>query len=126
MSRRRPPGSRSPVRPATRRAFLRALGAAGALPLIGTLPAVAQPPRPEDPPPAAPPPETEDTEDAADARSLGEIIQRRFGSRLSEPQVYAIRKDIEGGLAAGRSLRAVPLQNGDEPATLFRVLPLER
>ena len=94
---------------------------------MGALPEVAaEPPAPAAPAPAAAPPEPAETTDAADARSLTEIVRRRFGARLTEAQLYEIRKDIEGGLAAaGRSLREVVLQNADEPATLFRVLPPE-
>ena len=128
MPRRRsshPTPSASPRPPASRREFLRALGAASALPLVGALPVAAEPPAPAAPAPAAAPAEPAETTDAADARSLTEIVRRRFGARLTEAQMYEIRKDIEGGLAAGRSLREVVLQNADEPATLFRVLPPE-
>ena len=121
----RPTPSLAPRPPASRREFLRALGAASALPLVGALPVVAEPPAPAAPAPAAAPPELAETTDAADARSLTEVVRRRFGARLTEAQMYEIRKDIEGGLAAGRSLRDVVLQNADEPATLFRVLPPE-
>lgn len=115
----------APDRPASRREFLRALGAASALPLVGALPLAAQPPAPPAPLPAAATPEAVEAADAADARSLAEIVERRFGARLDEAQLYEIRKDIEGSLAAGRVLRAVALQNGDEPAVVFRALPPE-
>jgi hypothetical protein len=110
--------------PPSRRDFLRALGAAGALPFVGALPVAAESPPPAAAPPAANPEAAEDI-DVADARSLGEIVQRRYGARLSEAQMYDIRKDIEGSLEAGRTLRALPLQNHDEPVTRFRALPPE-
>ena len=115
----------APDRTASRREFLRALGAASALPLVGALPLAAQPPAPPAPLPAAATPEAVEAADAADARSLAEIVQRRFGARFDEAQLYEIRKDIEGSLAAGRVLRAAALQNGDEPAVVFRALDPE-
>ena len=131
MPRRRPPVNDSPAPrpPASRREFLRALGAASALPLVGALPvakaAAAAPPAPAAPVPASAPADSTATVAAADARDLTEIVRRRFGARLTEAQLYEIRKDIEGSLDAGRLLRDVPLQNADEPATSFRALPPE-
>ena len=134
MPRRCRPANDSPAPrpPASRRDFLRALGAASALPLVGALPvaevrpAAAAPPAPAAHAPAAAPADSTVNVAAADARDLTEIVRRRFGARLTEAQLYEIRKDIEGGLDAGRLLRDVPLQNADEPATFFRALPPEK
>lgn len=129
--RKRSPAATPPRKPASRRDFLRTLGAASALPLVGAAalgsasPAGAQPPSGAAPQPATIPQATAETGDAADARSLSEIVRRRFGSQLTEAQLYDIRKDIEGSLAAGRRLRSLSLQNADEPAIVFRALPLE-
>lgn len=131
MPRRRRPVNDPPAPrpPATRREFLRALGAASALPLVGALPiaeaAAPAPPTPAAPVPTAAPADSTATVAAADARDLTEIVRRRFGARLTEAQLYEIRKDIEGSLDAARLLRDVPLQNADEPATFFRALPPE-
>ena len=122
---RKPPLPHSAAPPASRREFLAFLGAAGAVPLFGALPVHAQAPPQAAPAPPAAAPSDEDAANAADARSLTEIVQRRYGARLTEAQLYEIRKDIEGGVAAGRALRAVALQNAAEPVTIFRALPLE-
>jgi hypothetical protein len=128
MPRRSPAkSSANPPRPApaSRRDFLRVLGAASALPLLGALPAAAQAPPQSTRTAAGAVPDNADAALAADARSLGDILQRRYGTRLTEAQWYAVRQDLEGVLEAGRALRAVPLQNADGPVTLFAALPPE-
>ena len=69
-----------------------------------------------------PEPDPDKVADAADARSLLEIVQRRFGSRLDAEQLESIRDDLEGNMRAARALRALPLGNADEPDVVFRAL----
>jgi hypothetical protein len=114
-----------PPAPASRRDFLRVLGAASALPLMVALPAAAEAPPQSTRTAAGAAPNDADAALAADARSLGDILQRRYGTRLTEAQWYAVRQDLEGVLDAGRALRAVPLQNAEGPVTHFSALPPE-
>lgn len=113
------------AQPASRRQFLQVLGVASAVPFLGALPAAGETPAQSTLAPPAAAPDSEDAAAAADAKSLGEIIQRRYGARLTEAQLYAIRQDIVGGVAAGRVLRAASLQNADAPVTIFRALAPE-
>src|SRR5262245_40295041 len=100
---------RKPGGVTTRREFLGALGATTALPLVMALPAAAQSPPPAPAtPPAAPPaatPNEVDPEVAADASSLLEMVQRRFGSRLEPAQLELIRQDLQDVVGSGRTLR---------------------
>jgi hypothetical protein len=126
-----------------RRQFLQALGATTALPFLVALPSWAQPPvsPPATPtaggtPGATPPapattpataPEPLDAEtlaNQADARSLFDILQRRYGAKWTPAQADAMRSELESGIANGRALRKLALQNGDEPAVVFRPLAL--
>ena len=111
-----------------RREFLWALGAASALPLAGAAVTWAQPPSTPAPAPDSgttkpvPDPDPDKVADAADARSLLEIVERKFGSRLDAEQLESIRDDLEGNMRAARALRALPLGNADEPDVVFRAL----
>ena len=108
----------------SRRRFVQYLGAAAAAtPLAGLLPAAAQTAAPTTPPPTAPPTTTSDSDDpamAADAQSITDMIQRRFGARLDAAQLQSIRDDVESNLGAGRVLRGLELGNADEPDIIFR------
>lgn len=67
------------------------------------------------PPPAPPAPPGED------AKALTSIIERRYGKHLTKEQLESIAKDFEGDLRATERLRAVKLQNADEPDVTFDV-----
>lgn len=136
----RPPSGRpapdsqpAPVQPTTRpsrRQFLWALGAASTLPLASAATGWAQPPQPPPAPPgsappvATPPPDTDPQKaaDAADAESLLEIVERRFGARLDAAQLESVRGDLEDNMRAARTLRALQLTNADEPDVVFRAV----
>lgn len=120
----------------SRRRFLRAVGAAAAaLPFVPLLPAVAQvapatgpvaPPVPAATPPVPPAAgATAEAEFAADARTLLELVERRFGSRLTAAEKDAVRADLQDGLESGRALRNLDLGNADEPDVVFRAQGLE-
>lgn len=118
----RSPAATPPSEARSRRQFLQVLGATTAIPLVAGLPAWAQAPAPlavPTSPPAAPPADPEAAADRADAESLLEILQRRYGSRWTAAQEDAVRDDVQGTLGAGRTLRKLVLRNSDEPAIIF-------
>ena len=63
--------------------------------------------------PATPPPISED------ARSLAEIVRRRYGQHLTPDQIEAITRELDGRIQSGRRLRDLKLANGDEPDFVF-------
>lgn len=67
--------------------------------------------------PAAPAGPAEISEDA---RSLGEIVRRRYGKHLTPEQIEAVTRELDGRIQGGRRLRDSKLANGDEPDFTFR------
>ena len=117
-----------------RRRFLHLLGAVSAAPWAGAvLPALGQAPQPTPPQPASPPPAPtpapapagEKPKISEDARSLLEIVRRRFGKNLDAAQLESIAGDLQDGIDAGATLRKVQLRNSDEPDVVFRAEPPE-
>lgn len=109
-----------------RREFLKMLGAAGVASTLGA-PAVALAqnakgdardagaPKPETVTPAA----DEEPEISADARSMLEVVKRRYGRHLTDEQLQDILEELNWRVAAGEALRKVPFKNGDEPDFIF-------
>ncbi|HKQ57398.1 MAG TPA: hypothetical protein VJY35_05985 [Candidatus Eisenbacteria bacterium] len=107
-----------------RRRFLKTLGLAGlsstlvpralALAQSATPPAGATPAKPDSV--AAPAPPAEISEDA---RSLAEIVRRRYGKHLTPDQMEAITRELDGRVQAGKRLRESKLTNADEPDVTF-------
>jgi len=107
-----------------RRRFLTTLGIAGlstalappiqALAQATNPPAAATPAKPDSA--AAPPAPPEISEDA---RSLTEIIRRRYGKYLTPDQLEGIARELNGRITFGRTLRDFKLTNGDEPDVTF-------
>jgi hypothetical protein len=64
--------------------------------------------------PAAP------SEISADARSLAEIIRRRYGKHLDNDQLEAVTRELDSRLRGGKAMRDVKLANGDEPDFTFQ------
>jgi hypothetical protein len=58
---------------------------------------------------------------SAELLILSALMQTYPSERYDETAVQGIYRDIAGDLARGKQLRAFPLTNGDEPATVFRV-----
>jgi hypothetical protein len=54
-----------------------------------------------------------------EVESLLSIVRARYGDRLTPEQLLAVRQNIEGIVTAARALRAVRLDNTDEPAAPF-------
>ena len=119
----------SSSRASSRRRFLKVAGAAGlsaafASPVI----ALAQSASRRIPkPPMTPMPARPDTtskpeppsEFVPDARALTTVIQRRYGKYLDAKQLEAITTDLDDGMQLGKILRAVKLENSDEPDFTF-------
>jgi hypothetical protein len=109
-----------------RRRFLKTVGLAGlssalaptvfALAQSVTPPSGAVPTKPDStaaPAPASPP------EISEDARSLAEIVRRRYGKHLTPEQLEAVTRTLDGGVQGGKRLRESKLTNGDEPDFTF-------
>ncbi len=50
---------------------------------------------------------------------LCDMIQSRYGNRLSAEAVEEVKKGVDGVVKAAAALRAVPLSNSDEPMICF-------
>jgi len=113
-----------------RRRFLKLLALVGLSAAVDVPRAVAQATRHATPKPvplAAPLPAKPDTAAAAaktepseDARALAEIIKRRYGKHLTDPQLAKVTEELENRIQAGRRMRDIKLANGEEPETVFR------
>jgi hypothetical protein len=113
-----------------RRRFLKNVGIAGLTTTIAApILSLAQTPAP--PGAAAKPDSTAARRDSAaaapagppeiseDARSLAEIVRRRYGRHLTPDQVEAIARDLDNRVRAGKTLRDAKLTNADEPDVTF-------
>ena len=47
------------------------------------------------------------------------MVKGLYGDRLDDEQLEEVRQGIEGIVAASQTLRAVKLENGDEPYSVF-------
>ena len=74
-----------------------------------------QPPKPEEKPKLSP-------ELQAEAEARIENLLRKYGARLSDKQKAEVRKNITEGMEGVAKLRAFPLDNADEPATVLYVV----
>ena len=116
MSRSRPPVP-------DRRRFLKAIGLAGLSSALApralafaqsVTPADAKPAKPDSAAAPAPPPEISE-----DARSLIEIVRRRYGKHLTPEQLEAVAREMDGRLQGGKRMRETRLANSDEPDFTF-------
>jgi len=108
--------------PHDRRRFLKLVALATLSSTVGSsMKAYAQKPVAAKAPPAAPdtaaakPPEI-----GEDARALAAIIKRRFGTHLTDEQLEAVTRQLDGAVQSGKALRGVKLANGDEPDVTFK------
>ena len=112
------PGGTSRREFARRAALGAAVAAAASTELI--LPAVAALPAPR-----AAQSSTEGPKVSAEGRAEGEekisAIFRKYGARLSDEQKTDIRRMVMEGQEPLETLRAYPLENSDEPATVLRL-----
>jgi hypothetical protein len=109
-----------------RRRFLKTVGLAGIssalVPPVLALAQSATPPGGASAKPdsvAATPPATPPAEISEDARSLAEIVRRRYGKHLSADQLEAVTREIDGRIQGGKRLRESALANADEPDFTF-------
>ena len=105
--------------PKKRRAFLKAMAGAPLLPAALVPAAGAQTPAP------APSPSPSDAP-APLAKALAEGARHRFGAHLGPGDLEEIEKAIDGNLKAAERLRALKLENADEPVTAFEARPRRR
>ena len=62
-------------------------------------------------------------ESRAEAEAKLQAIFRKYGSRLSEEQKTDLRRLVKESQKSLESLRAFPLDNADQPATVFELYP---
>ena len=58
-------------------------------------------------------------ENDAEVERLFALVRERYGDRLTPAELDEVRKGVEGVVLAARALRAVKLQNADEPFSPF-------
>ena len=95
----------------TRRAILKA---AGALSALAALPVPAQTPPPGATPTPAPAP-------AKNPEGLARVARDRYGKFLTEDEMARMDEDMAFLDTRSARLRALRLENGEEPAVDFRV-----
>ena len=54
-----------------------------------------------------------------DGKFLFDMLKRRYGERLNPEELEEVKKGVENIRQAAVKLRAVNLQNSDEPPALF-------
>src|SRR3954469_13229285 len=84
-------------------------------------PTAPGPPRPAVPAPGGHEPQLSPAA-RAEAEAKIENLLRKYGDRLNDQQKAEVRKSILSGQESLEKLRAFPLDNADEPATVFRPL----
>jgi hypothetical protein len=55
----------------------------------------------------------------AEVEGLFALVRDRYGDRLTHAQLDDVKKGVEGTVRLARALRAVKLQNADEPFPPF-------
>jgi hypothetical protein len=107
----------------SRRDFARAAALAAATAAIAPSDLIAQEQKTE-PKPAPKPDQTPklspDLQAEADARVQN--LLRKYGDRLTDEQKAEVRKNITEGMEGVAKLRAFPLDNSDEPATVLHLV----
>lgn len=69
--------------------------------------------------PATPPAAGATPPVSEDAKALAEVIRRRYGQHLTNDQLEAVTRQIDGSIQGGRRLKDVKFANGDEPDFTF-------
>jgi len=110
----------------SRREFHRAAATAATLSLVPGWIAAAQEPPGTKEPPRAEPSAGDSAAPSAEAAALAGIVRMRYGSRLDAAALGEITRSVDGGLKGAASLRKVPLENGEEPAFIFRAWRKDR
>jgi predicted pyridoxine 5'-phosphate oxidase superfamily flavin-nucleotide-binding protein len=74
-------------------------------------------PAPPNPQPSPTPPQQQKPSPVAEA--YAQVARARFGEQVTPEQLEQIRKDLEGNVRTADRLRAVKLNNADEPDFTF-------
>jgi len=100
----------------TRRTFAKSLAAIAAAPVAPTV-AAAEP----QPAPPAPPTSTAMQADGTnqDALALAQVVNNRWGDRLTPEELAQVIQNIDGGLKRAAELYRIPLLNSDAPDFVF-------
>ena len=106
--------ARVPADP-TRRKFAKAVVTAIAAAPLAVSMVKAQTPTPTPTPQPSPTPQ----QPSPLAEAYGEVARRRFGDKLSDEELTRVKRSLEGMVRTGDALRAVKLQNSDEPDFVF-------
>ncbi|HEX8429669.1 MAG TPA: hypothetical protein VF625_00220, partial [Longimicrobium sp.] len=53
--------------------------------------------------------------------ALVDVIRARYGTRINDEQMRAVREGVQGNLGLARTLRQFPIATAVEPALVFRV-----
>lgn len=107
----------------SRRRFARGIAAALVVaPLVASehggsaqTPATKEPKAPPNPQPTPPPAQ----KPSPVAEAYAEVARARFGSQITDEEFKRVKRDLEGNVRAAERLRAVKLQNSDEPDFIF-------
>ena len=75
--------------------------------------------KPATPPAGAPAAGDKPPEISEDAKTLAEIVKRRYGQHLTPDQLESVTKELDNRIQAGTALRKAKLENGDEPDFTF-------
>ena len=54
-----------------------------------------------------------------EVETLFQLVSDRYGGRLDAEQLEEVKKGVEAIAEAAQALRAVKLENGDEPLSIF-------
>ena len=55
-----------------------------------------------------------------EAETLFEMVRHKYGDRLSDEELSAVRSEVEAVVGYAGALRSVKLANGDEPRSVFQ------
>ena len=106
--------------PVSRRQFARTIAALTATaPLLACVTKAQTPPAKEAPAPPNPQPSPAPQVPSPVAIAYGEVAAARFGDKLTPEQLARVKRNLEGNIRNAERLRAVKLQNGDEPDFVF-------
>ena len=62
---------------------------------------------------------SESKPESAEAEAVFQMVSDRYGARLDAEQLEEVKKGVETIAEAAQALRAVKLENGDEPLSIF-------
>ncbi len=107
----------------SRRDFARTAALAAATAAVAPSSLIAQEQKAEPKQPLAPEKKPKlSPELQAEAESRIQNLLRQYGDRLSDQQKAEVRKSITEGMEGVAKLRAFPLDNSDEPATVLHLI----